>query len=556
MALPSSPPLVPETYDLPILPSSPPDGPVELTFELPTIESSRNLKRQFSDFGSLSSDPLFSEASSDAEYDASGNGSDRRQRKRLVKGPWWRLRRRSTESLRRTMASRERFKVADSGVWMGSDMSDDSVDSTFSDRQKFARLDVGDQSHLSTPRASQIVRQPPTAEDLAAKTIHHCLETGHEAIDLSVLGLTNLSNTTLKPLHQLIRQSHGALTHPPSEDEFTSLTPSVQLFLSGNKLASLPSELFRLTNITVLSLRNNNLDELPPSIGRLVNLKELNIAQNNIRWLPWEMLELINCRGDHRFISVRPNPLVSPLVDFHGPSPLPLPNRTAAEYNEHMGRWGETSGAFFQQMRRWYTEEGVPWSMRHELELRLKLARTRLNKYLSEASRSGVELKLCNEQLLYIASSAITYFEVDGSPCRSTLAAPRLSDEERFLASADPFVNRPTTPAPSSVTSLFETALRSVQAHYALIDLDENIQDLPASVASALRAAAKSGEYGNESCSACGRSFIVARAEWMEFWFHGFPAKDCLEPETVLPFLRRVCSWQCARPSELGAHRV
>lgn len=439
---------------------------------------------------------------------------------------------------------------------MGSDLSDDSIDSTLSSRQNLAKVEIDENALRSSPPPSETPRLPPTAEDLAARTINHCLETGHESVDLSDLCLTNVSNTTLRPLHQLIRHSHADLTQPPSEDEFSPLTPSIQLFISGNKLASLPSELFRLTNITVLSLRNNNLPEIPPSIGKLSNLKELNIAQNSIKWLPWEMLDLMHCRGDHRRITVRPNPLVNPIPEFSGPSPLPRPSVTPSEFKEHLSRWGETSGAFFQQMKRWYHEDDVPWTMRHELELRLKLGRLRLNNYLNEASRSGVELQLCKEQLLYVASSAVTYFDVDGSHCRTSVAAPVSSDEERFMAVIDPLANQPASAADSSIPSLFELALRTAQANFFPNDLYEHAEDLPATVAASLRQAVKGVECGNESCSVCGHDFVISRAEWMEYWFNGFPAKDCLEPETVMPFLRRVCSWKCAKPSDLGAFRL
>ena len=132
---------------------------------------------------------------------------------------------------------------------------------------------------------------------------------------------------------------------------------------------------------------------MPHSIGRLSNLQELNIAQNNIRWLPWEMLDLMHCRTSHRQITVRPNPLVDPVHAFSTPSPLPKPHFTKEEYREHLSRWGETHGAFYQKMRQWYSEDGAPWGIRQDLELRLKLARLRLNMYL-EKERGPISVDL------------------------------------------------------------------------------------------------------------------------------------------------------------------
>ncbi len=550
MALPSSPPLLPET-DIPTSPLLLPEEAAELPLR-PNLShvSYRGVsrKRQFSDYDCLSSDPIFSEPDSDVEEEVGGN---RRKRKRLLKGPWFNLRRASTQSLIRRVALQDKF---DSGIFMGSDLSDDTIDSTLPDPRTLARPSM---EIDTTPRPTAVPsssQKTPTVEQLASKCINHCLETGRESVDLSDFNLTILSNTTLKPLHQLIKHPHVDLSEPPSEDDFSPLTPSVQLFLSGNKLTSLPSELFRLINITVLSLRNNLLQEIPPSIGKLPHLKEFNIAQNSIRWLPWEMLDLMHCRGSHRQITVRPNPLIDPIPDMSGPSPLPRPAFTTSEFKEHLSRWGETNGAFFNQMKRWYNEDGAPWTMRHELELRLKLGRLRFNSYITEASRAGVELQQCNEQLIYLTSSAIRFLEIDGSMHRTTTAAIEGCVEDKFRAAVDPLTDAPAE-RNSSIPSLYEFALRSLQANTALDSLLQFEEDFSPAIATSLRAASRGVEYGNESCSACGNHFLIARAECVEYWCNGFPSQDHLTQETVLPFLGRACSWKCAMPSELGAFR-
>jgi hypothetical protein len=450
------------------------------------------------------------------------------------------------------MAKRSHMRNADSGVFLGSDFSEDNVESSQSSEDTVPDSEIEDEGRPGPARALK-PQVPPTPEVLASKAINHCLETGHESVDLSDLAMTTLSNATLKLLHQLIKHSHDDLTAPPSEDEFSPLTPSIRLFLSGNKLTSLPSELFRLTNISVLSLRNNELHDIPPSIGRLPNLQELNIAQNNVQWLPWEMFDLVHCRGNHRQITVRPNPLIDPTEDLQGPSPLlSRPKVTGGEYIEHLNRWGETNGAFFRKMQQWYSEEDTAWTMRHELELRLKLGRLKQNMYMQEASRAGLELKLCKEQLIFLASSAIRYFDARGTPCTGNKLARVVDEEQKYQAVVDPFMNQPQDREPSNIASLFETTLRKIQSNFTLHDLPEG---LPAAVASALEAAARGSEHGNEKCSVCKNEFIVARAEWMEFWFNGFPRQDCLTLETILPFLRRVCSWECAQPNEMGAFR-
>ncbi len=547
MNIPSSPPILP-THEIasspPVFPEELDELPVHPSFAVP-VGASR--KRQLSEYDSGSSDPWFSEASSD-DY---GSAEQQPRRKRLIRGPWWKTGR---NSLRRSiMAKRETLWNGDSGVWLGSDPgSDDTIESTGSSRQGLSALAVAEKS-LPTTALSSLSPQ----ETLAVKAINACVDTGREVVDLSGFALTQLSDATVRPLHQLIRHTHTDLTQPPSEDEFAPLTPSLQLFLSGNALDHLPPELFSLTAITVLSLRNNRLVRMPSAIGQLSNLKELNIAQNGIKWLPWEMLDLFHCRGSHRQITTRPNLLVDPVTNLREARPLHRPNVTSSEFNEHLSRWGETNGAFFQAMREWYSAEGEQWTMRHELELRLKLGRLKRTNYLQEASQAGMEINLCNEQLVYLASSAVRYFGVDGTPLRDTITSRVADESERYQAVIDPYVNAPPATATSVAPSLFELALRSLQANYTIQDSSQYPDDLASSVKHALQQAAAGAQYGNDRCSVCSRSFILARAEWMEFWFNGFPSQDCLTQETVLPFLRKACSWTCAKQSsELGAFRV
>ena len=439
------------------------------------------------------------------------------------------------------MARSHKLKTADSGVYMNSsDPADEGVD-YYGPYQ--GRLDT------SSPQTRQA---GPGPEDLAVERITASLEGGHEVVDLSGLGLTQLSNPTLRRLHQLIRTSHRDLAEPPSEDEFASLTPSIQLYISGNRLTHLPSELFRLSNVTVLSLRNNDIQILPSQVKRLRNLKELNVAQNNLRYLPWELLDVMQCHNAHRNIVVRPNPLLCPmrLVD-----PSPLPRRetpSPEEYQEHLSHCGQYNGCFFNNMKQWYGEDGVEWTLRHEMELRLKLVRLRRDLYQQEASRAGQSVASpCKEELCYLASSSVRFFQPDGSLVRTGGKAVSHEDEE-YPAVFDPLAWTPDRL--QSTPSLLELSLRAAQASLSIYELQE---ETLMSLRPCLDAAARGLDYGNEQCSVCGRAFVVARAEWVEYWFNGFAGGFTgLTEETVLPFLRRVCSWSCANPSKVGTFRL
>ncbi|KYG41030.1 hypothetical protein M433DRAFT_508296 [Acidomyces richmondensis BFW] len=544
MALPSSPPLLPESG-------------VPLSPLLPALASSCNAppirpltrKRALHSYDSCSSDPVFSD-------DTSGNeeeDAERPRRKRLIQGPWWSLRKRGGFQAKRTMAQKTGRRNADSGVWMGSDESVDSIDSLMTNRERLRDLaveDVVEEDELPTEECVQ------DQESLAPCIIQRCVEDGKETVDLSDIGLTALSDVTLRPLHHLIKQSFTNFTRPPSEDQFSPLTPSIQLFLSRNQLTSLPDELFKLTNITVLSLRNNELREIPPAIGRLTRLRELNIAGNRIQCLPWELLDLLHCRGKHREITLRPNPLVEP-CDLSGPSPLPKPTLLPAVKGEDLGRWGDTR-EIYEHLRQRATEKDGWLSMRAELELRLKLGRMLRIQSLQEVSRAGRELKLCKEELIYLASSGIHFFAVDGTPVRRPIALA--SECADFSVQLDPSDSRPPASERFSVPSLLELALRRLQAS---VNLQQDVLpylnhvDISPNLSAAIHNAAKNRNgLGNDLCHVCGRQYIIARAQWVEYWFIGFSSQMELTPETVLPFLRRACSWACAKPSERGEHRA
>lgn len=530
MALPSSPPTFPDIEEEVDFPSSPPLLPTSSA--LPVLPTR---KRPLPDYenNNLSSDPLFSEEPSEAdqtEYEGP-------KRKRMVKGPWWTLRRKSSRQPRPSPRAKDDFRNADSGVWLGSDESIDSIDSVLGNARD---RDVADR----IPTSSAV--QPPSlseGERIATGIISGCIDAGREMVDLSGLNLDRISSETLKPLHQLIRQSHPTLTEPPSEDEFVALTPSIKLFLSRNKLRTLPSELFRLDNVAVLSLRGNELQELPHSIARLGKLQELNIAGNNIRWLPWELKRFLECQREDNRIIVRPNPLIEPTkID----GPLGRPGR-ADDNEDDLSQLGDMR-EYIEELRTSYLEHG-PLDIRTQMELRLKLGRLPRIQYLQAASKAGREVNRGLEVLIYLASSSIRWFGVDGAPLRRSG-----QDQSSYPATLDPFTDAPEVVASSLAPSLFELASRAAQKGYNLQEL-LLLPDIPPTVRVAFEALARGIEFGNQACSTCSRTFIVARAEWIEYWHYGPPSQTELRQENILPFMRRVCSWRCAIPTETGELR-
>lgn len=71
-----------------------------------------------------------------------------------------------------------------------------------------------------------------------------------------------------------------------------------ELYLAGNRLEQVPSELFvQLSCLQHLDVRNNRLVRLPPSVGRAVRLETLLLGGNVLSALPVELSQCSALRG-------------------------------------------------------------------------------------------------------------------------------------------------------------------------------------------------------------------------------------------------------------------
>ncbi|KAL8810568.1 MAG: hypothetical protein Q9223_007728, partial [Gallowayella weberi] len=503
-------------------------------------------KRSLEDdqFGNSSDTPLFS---SD-DHPASFENYQEPYRKRQRKGPWWVLQNGETSPVR-TKGKREFTRNIDSGVWMGSDQdpdledepilssctqdirclaspvpcmakpsqSDDSQSNACSTLQKgdylSPEVDTIPDDSISEPELYAMTSastfkdpeifdgpmfpfwdtQPSSLkafwrnQKAAVEVIQNCIDCGLEIVDLSNFALEKLQESTLQPLQYLIRQSLL-----PYIEWFDSLKPDIQLFLAYNSLSRLPGQLFRLHNLTVLSLRNNNLTELPSAIGSLVNLRELNVGSNRLQWLPYEIQRLL--RKELKIFGCHPNPFVQPVSSSESsgfPVPHPLSTRPAFFRND---------GALAR---------GSP-------------------------------------------PSPLTI-----SAYRSDLDVPTAT-ERRFSEDA------------SKVPSLFEVSLRVCYDLAELGQLPLQVpREAPESLTSALKCTWKLKQEGGQRCTICKSSYIIPRTEWIEWWPlsgsvgvvpdpESFPPSDGTPQDapfsasctsamasSLVPFLRRGCSWLC-----------
>src|SRR5256885_1422521 len=79
-------------------------------------------------------------------------------------------------------------------------------------------------------------------------------------------------------------------------EEIGQLTNLQTLYLSYNKLSSLPVEIGQLNNLQKLYLDCNLLTTLPAEIGQLTNLQTLSLHSNQLSTLPAEIGQLTNLR--------------------------------------------------------------------------------------------------------------------------------------------------------------------------------------------------------------------------------------------------------------------
>ncbi|EGW32263.1 uncharacterized protein SPAPADRAFT_61345 [Spathaspora passalidarum NRRL Y-27907] len=130
-----------------------------------------------------------------------------------------------------------------------------------------------------------------TGFNKARSVILEAFESIETVINLQSMNLHDLPNE-IKDLNNLVI--------------FDTASPSYELYLSHNKLTTLPPSLFKFTKLNVLVLRHNKISRIPPLIEKLTNLTDLTLSTNKISWLPYQLLHLPKLQT----FSAGPNPLM------------------------------------------------------------------------------------------------------------------------------------------------------------------------------------------------------------------------------------------------------
>jgi Leucine-rich repeat (LRR) protein len=330
----------------------------------------------------------------------------------------------------------------------------------------------------------------------------------------------------------------------------------MKLFLQKNLLRKLPAEIWTLEYLTVLSLRQNKLTYIPASIGRLRHLRELNLACNRLRYLPWELLGLIKGdgwpvrNGPLRNFTVSPNPFFRAvarsqpgagtgygLININKERNLDIARRYEEEAETATSLDSRRDALWFAKLHHYFHDR---------------------REKIDEASQKEAA-SWDTVHPLYMSSTPVVYLNIDGSPVDSTGSPPpsAIPHTDTSILATIALDDGPQTTRcaqASSVHSLFELSTKVAAQSPSPSDLIALLPpDTPQPVIRALELAnTVKEEEGQRFCSVCGRSYIIPRAEWIEFW-HRIPVNpinpemltDIGMDELFLPFLRRGCSWHC-----------
>lgn len=364
----------------------------------------------------------------------------------------------------------------------------------------------------------------------------------------------DLEHLTL--LNQLIDTRHDPGTQLPAEGQYRPMVPSIYLELTGNRLRHLHHSLFQVEHLTYLCLRNNDIEELPPMIGQMVNLQTLDISLNRLKHLPYELKPLIYPEGHLNNLVLLGNPLLYPLepsmlkeiiVDIFQPGRFDVPGYVDAYMddlalgvktdNHHEFEWGSFTHVFPKGK-----SDPVYILLTAYLQRYLQVKETHLLVFTYILLPFQIHTNSNNR---LVASMPPTYYEQNGTLLPDSPPFPESSEDVELSAFGFPNSSGDIfqTPIEKGVLPLSLLAL-----HYAIADsppstIREYLQaEFPFAERILKRAEENKQKYhayflecANE---ACGKQFVVPRAEWLEFW--------CDEYGELLPLKRSACSWYCA----------
>lgn len=249
----------------------------------------------------------------------------------------------------------------------------------------------------------------------------------------------------------------------------------------------------------ILFLGNNSLTSLPGELYKLRNIKHLSVWQNCLTEI--------------------------------------MPSIAKLEKMEELNVGGNAL--------RW-----LPWEILQLTRHNLKTACLHPNPFIEPVPSTTVSVDSAKQKLRWatgpprtIASTAIAYLDITGTPVRGSPPAP--SSLPDYYPSAgvgdDEVVSKPWYQQGNHIPSLLEVALRGCSESSMLEQLPLYLtEDSPQSLSHLLRHAWKVKSAGGKLCSVCGKAYIIPRTEWIE-WRSSL-SQHCRYP---VPLIRKGCSWEC-----------
>jgi hypothetical protein len=530
-------------------PSSP---PAHATTDFTDTSSSPFFERRYNAYSLKSSSPppLFSSDDSRESADLV-NYESPRIFKNKRKGAWW-----DNESAHSPL----KFKKAkmtrnyDSGVYMMSDSADSSESLLPPHKAPFGLDGTCD----ALPQEDSLPEEMGDAENLFCIKLYAGLDRNSQTYDFSGCDFHDGDIGRIGELTSVIKSVPDPGVHLPAEGQYRSMVPELYVNLSDNRLRLLTPSLFNVQNLTTLNLVNNDIEELPPQIGRLHSLRELNISRNNIRWLPFELLGLfkkhdegrLEILGDSGVPWLQPkveqskgimlfdavNLVFSPEHEYKSIDARPDRDHFVwrMRLSELMVMFPEDSSNHTSRQKA-YGKESIDFSW---------------SDWMNSPRRDHEFPKHYPPR--YVARTPVTYFDQEGALIKGSPKSPS-STEDEFTVITE--TTRGTHGVPASwftpphtkaTKSLSTLALESALAHkdqegLTVADLRGYIGNPAPLVADAILKQAErndSGGYGEfRSCHVCKKKYVMARAEWIEWWR--------TQTQVILPFKLKVCSWAC-----------
>jgi hypothetical protein len=496
------------------------------------------------------------------------------------KGAWWDTgdSAHSTPNAKKTRMTRN----YDSGVYMMSEGSDSCDSLPPPHRPPFGFDGACD----NMPEEDSLHPQQSKEETEFCERLHEGLEKNSETYDFSNCDLEDSDIQQIGQLASVIKNVPDPGNDLPTAGQYRSLVPRIYVNLNGNRLRRLTPFLFEVQNLNTLVLVNNEIDELPAEICQLRALRELNISRNNIRWLPFECLELFQTHMGNKLAILGDSgvPWLMPKIEqvyliegeFQDHRQEPV-----YQFVAELGHAANnlvvfpTDDQFYKTIAMFPGRDTLAWYMT-ELEARSRHLRRGsttssplgLNHPETQAfpHHPHIESYTPGLRLLsrYMGRTPVSYFDQSGALVEGSPKPPTSNDDDfATITETDRGAHGiPAswfTPPNFQATNSLLTMAMNTALHYkdqedlTIADVRERIGDpLPSAVETLLEQAESNdaGGYGAlKKCTLCRKDYVVARAEWIEWW--------CVQSTKFLPFKVKVCSWACVpeamreRPKEL-----